>query len=106
MEREKSWVTLKWSPTAGSKTAKSRGFQAMASNDQIRFPENIKDGQIILDQLIKFPTGKNDDGVDMCSEFAYGIDKVWNPTKPEDKKDRTKALNAMDNGIPIEAMFS
>lgn len=82
MKREKAYTTLEWSPTAGDKVAKARGFQALASNGEIRLPLNLKDGEIILDQLIKFPAGRHDDGVDMCSEFAYGIDKVWSAKKP------------------------
>jgi len=93
MAREKAWTTLEWSPTIGDKPAKARGFQVLASNDQIRFPYLMKDAQLILDQLIKFPAGKHDDAVDMCSEFAAGIHKVWEAKKPKEDKKPPKPSN-------------
>ena len=101
MRKAKAYTTLEWTPTAGDKVAKSRTFQALASNDEVRLPVNLKDGEIILDQLIKFPAGRHDDGVDMCSEFGTGIEEAWQarktaPPKPE------PTPNDSDNGLIIQ----
>lgn len=95
MLREKAFTTLQWSSTTGSKTAKARGFQVLASNDQIRFPYVMKDAQLIHDQLIKFPAGRHDDAVDMCSEFAAAIHKAWEATVPTKKEERPKLKKGM-----------
>jgi predicted phage terminase large subunit-like protein len=98
MREDSTYTRLKWSSSTGDKVAKCRSFQALAENGVIRFPLDFKDGELILDQLIKFPAGKHDDCVDMCSEFGRAIMKVWDatePTKPEPKPDP----NHVDGGI-------
>ena len=106
MRQEMAYTTLKWSPTQGDKAAKARSFQGLAQNRVIRLPEELEDGELIMDQLIKFPTGRHDDCVDMCSEFGRAIASVWEANEePPDPEDEIDKANQLDNGIPILEMF-
>ena len=37
---------------------------------------NTEDGHRLLDQLLRFPAGANDDAVDVCSLFGQLLDQV------------------------------
>jgi len=90
-----------WLPHVGDKMANARALQAMASMGLVGLP-NTEYGEYVLNQLIAFPAGKNDDAVDMCALVARAIEKVRpaRPSKPpKPKKQRDvwdKAFDALD----------
>lgn len=95
MREQNSYTTLKWTSSQGDKVAKSRSFQALSQQGVIRLPENLRDGQIILDQLVKFPAGRHDDCVDACSEFGRAITKAWEAKAPTPKDKRPPVPKGM-----------
>ena len=66
---------MEWIPPIGDKQARARGFQAKASMGLVKLPDNEL-GHWFLEQLIKFPAGKNDDAVDVCSLMGRAIDEA------------------------------
>lgn len=97
MRKRKVFTRLEWLPTTGDKVAMSRGFQAMTQLGVIHFP--IKDwAESLVGQLIKFPAGRHDDGVDACGLLGRYMDKIWKAKKP-DKKDKPLHL---EGNIPLK----
>ena len=85
MENQRTYVALEWLPSTGDKAAMARSFQALMSAGKIHWPRT-KEAERIIDQLMKFPGGKYDDAVDMCSLFGRFIDRVWNAVQKPAKK--------------------
>jgi len=61
------------SPHGASKPVKAGPFQAMASMRRVWIPEGLE-GDEVIDQYLKFPTGKNDDEVDLAALIGKAID--------------------------------
>jgi hypothetical protein len=60
----KIYVHTEWMAHVGDKAANARSFQARASSGKVYLPDN-EIGHRILNQLLSFPAGKNDDIVDV-----------------------------------------
>jgi len=95
MREREAYCRLEWVSSIHDKPTRARGFQARASMGLVHLPDN-EIGHWFLDQLLKFPNGKNDDAVDVCSLMGRVIDqahpaivKANAPTKPRrDRYDR------------------
>lgn len=89
--RERSvFCRLEWLPSINDKPTRARGFQARASAGKVSLL-NDERGDRLLTQLLKFPTGKHDDAVDVCSVLGQALDQahpaikhVLQPSKPKD----------------------
>ena len=55
------------------KTARARSFQALASMNKMMVPVEAPWKAELLGQLTRFPAGKFDDGVDVCSLIGRGL---------------------------------
>lgn len=69
---------LEWLPPIGDKSARQRGFQAMASMGKIRFPNRSDWHERVVSQLVQFPAGRYDDATDVCGLAANAIPLVGN----------------------------
>ena len=85
MRERKAFSRLEWLPTTGDKVAMSRSFQAMTQLGVIHLPVNDK-AELLMSQLVKFPAGVFDDGVDMCGLLGRYMDKLWKGVTPEKAK--------------------
>ena len=106
MRERKAFTRMEWLPTTGDKVAMSRGFQAMTQIGVIHFP--VKDwAEKLLSQLIKFPGGRYDDGVDACGLLGRYMDKIWKANKPEGKPKALKVEGKprLSLGAPMIADF-
>lgn len=95
----KAYGQMEWIPHIGDKSANARALQAMASMGLIGLPKNDY-GDYILEQLIKFPAGKNDDAVDMCALMARAVDEafpMFSPAPPEVEVKRDRWTDAYDD---------
>jgi predicted phage terminase large subunit-like protein len=61
-------------PSTGSKEQKAQAFKARMAMGKIYFPKGKFWANDIVDELIRFPGGKNDDCVDACALFGQGLD--------------------------------
>lgn len=76
-----------WLPSVTNKAAHARGFQARASMGMVHIPIG-PEGDGIIDELIRFPAGKNDDEVDVAGKIGRALDEAHPAviTKEEEKK--------------------
>jgi predicted phage terminase large subunit-like protein len=86
--REKQCLTAFRYPlaSAGSKAERALGFAARASAGTVYLPRNQPWAERLLNQLCAFTgeDGKHDDGVDVCSLLARGLDVMANARKPDE----------------------
>lgn len=64
-----------WLPSMADKTIRARAFQAMAAQGRVFVP-STPEGDRLIEQLVKFPSGKFDDAVDVCSLMGRAIDQA------------------------------
>ena len=89
MLERKHLMGLHWfSHAEASKESNARGFQAIVSAHRFYLPMNQQWAHDLVDQLCRFPRGKFDDKVDVCSLFAKMFNKVW----AHDKIEKTNNL--------------
>ena len=74
MNERRAFVRLEWLPSVAEKTARCRPFQALASMGKIYLPEQASWKADLVGQLTRFPAGKFDDAVDVCSLIGRGIE--------------------------------
>jgi len=80
------YVACEWLPHGtANKEANARSFQALASVGKVRFPRTAW-AEHVIDQLLRFPTGRHDDAVDACSLFGRMLEKTWGGPRPIEKK--------------------
>jgi predicted phage terminase large subunit-like protein len=87
----KVFCRFEWVASIQDKAARARAFQARASQGKVWLPEGPV-GDRILDQLLRFPTGKHDDVVDACGLIGRVIDEthpaIARPEAGDKPKDR------------------
>jgi len=71
-------MKLEWfSHAEASKEQNARGFQALVASGRVYVPRGTPWAEDLVDQLCRFPRGKFDDKVDVCSLLAKMINKLW-----------------------------
>ncbi|MCP4465828.1 MAG: phage terminase large subunit [Halieaceae bacterium] len=84
MKERGVFFKLEWLPTTGDKVAMCQGFAAMVQQGVIHFPKT-PEAEELVSQLIKFPAGRWDDGVDMCGLLGRYMHKLWKARKKKPK---------------------
>ena len=74
-EREAA-CRVEWLPSINDKPTRARSFQALASMGKVIFPKHATWKADVLGQLLRFPAGKHDDCVDVCSLMGRGLQFV------------------------------
>jgi len=80
------YVVLEWLPTTSDKPAMCRSFQARAKQHKVYLPRNTPWADDLVAELLRFPKGKIDDGVDVCGIFGRMLDDMHGaviPQKPQ-----------------------
>lgn len=69
---------LEWMASIADKTARARSVQALASMGKFWMPraQGASWVEPLRRQLLTFPAGKHDDGVDVCSLYGRGLEYV------------------------------
>lgn len=75
MKERKTFCRLEWVTRSADKAASARPFQARAEMGMVSIPRNDV-GDALLEQLIAFPGGKNDDKVDVCALLGMVLDQA------------------------------
>lgn len=78
MER-KTPCRLEWLPSIADKVVRARPFQARAAMGKVYLPKNSHFISDLMSQLMRFPAGKYDDGVDVCSLIGRGLQFARSP---------------------------
>lgn len=73
MQDRQAFCRIEWLPSIADKPTRARTIQGMASMGKVWLPKNAPWKGELLNQLMRFPAGKYDDGVDVLSLFGRGL---------------------------------
>lgn len=76
MQQRNAYCRIEWLPSITDKPSRARSFQALASMGKVWLPRRASWKHDLLAQLLRFPAGKYDDGVDVCSLFGRGLQHI------------------------------
>jgi predicted phage terminase large subunit-like protein len=80
MSDRRAFCRLEWLPSIGKKDARARSFPALASMGKVFLPPAPVSWKAdLLGQLTRFPAGRFDDGIDVCSLIGRGLEHVRPP---------------------------
>jgi predicted phage terminase large subunit-like protein len=79
MTERKAFARIEWLPSIADKPTRCRAFQAVASMGKVFMPKRAAWKADLLGQLTRFPAGRHDDGVDVCSLIGRGLEYVKAP---------------------------
>lgn len=75
MRDRNAFCRMEWLTRGSDKPTMARGLQAMAASGRVKIADN-EYGHQLLDQMLRFPAGKYDDGVDMAALMGLAIDQA------------------------------
>jgi predicted phage terminase large subunit-like protein len=67
---------IEWLPSVADKPTRARSFQALASMGKVYVPKHAPWKADVLGQLYRFPAGRHDDAVDVCSLIGRGLEYI------------------------------
>lgn len=73
MQERSAFCRIEWIQSITDKSSRARSFQAMASMGKVFLPKRAPWRHDLVNQLLRFPAGKNDDAVDVCGLFGRGL---------------------------------
>ncbi len=89
MQQREAYCRIEWLASIADKPTRARPIQAMASMGKVFFPKNAPWKAELLGQLLRFPAGTRDDGVDVLSMIGRGLEHVrGNKTKKQERAER------------------
>lgn len=95
IRERRAYCRMEWLSSIHDKTIRARAFQAFAASGRVHIPNTVV-GKRLVEQLMKFPQGKHDDAVDVCSLFGRAIDTthpaIVQRSQPQDY-DRWRSLS-------------
>lgn len=94
MQEREAFCRVEWLASIADKPTRARSFQAKASMGKVFLPKHATWKPDLLAQLMRFPAGKYDDGVDVCSLFGRGLEFIKGPKK-KSNAERAAAHNLM-----------
>jgi predicted phage terminase large subunit-like protein len=74
MEERQAFCRLEWLPSIADKVVRARAIQARAGMGKVWLPKRAPWKADLMSQLMRFPAGKYDDGVDVMSLFGRGLE--------------------------------
>lgn len=79
MQERQTLCRLEWLSSIADKVTRARSIQARGSMGKVFMPKNAPWKADLMLQLMKFPGGKYDDGVDVMSLFGRGLEYAKTP---------------------------
>lgn len=86
MRDRRAFVVREAFPTRGDKAIRAQSIRGRMALDGLYVPVDAPWYEQFVSELLTFPAGKNDDQVDMLGLIGQLLDRMFVPTKPEDKK--------------------
>ena len=96
MNERGAYCRIEWLPSVADKTTRCRSFQALASMGKVFVPRQARWKAELLGQLTRFPAGKYDDGVDVCSLIGRGLEQVQAPRRRWRRAEYDQAPRVLD----------
>lgn len=85
MQERRVYCRTEWVASISDKPTRARGFQARCSMGKVYFPAGQDWSDRLTAQLMRFPAGKHDDAVDVCSLIGRAIDDLSTAQVPHVK---------------------
>lgn len=82
MQERQAYCRLEWLPSIADKVVRARPIQARCAMGKVYLPKFAPWKADLLSQLMRFPAGKYDDGVDVMSLFGRGLEFALTPKPP------------------------
>jgi len=82
MNERSAICRMEWLASVNDKASRARSIQAMMSMGKVFWPKNAGWKSELQGQLLRFPAGKYDDGVDVMSLMARGLQMLGSTRKP------------------------
>jgi predicted phage terminase large subunit-like protein len=98
MTERNALCRLEWLSSVHDKVVRARPFQARAAMGNVYVPAHAPWKPELMSQLMRFPAGKYDDGVDVCSLMGRGIEFARPPEIPKPKPVTSKIGAFRANG--------
>ncbi len=73
---------VEWLSSINDKPTRARSFQAMSSMGKVLMPKRAPWLADVMNELLRFPAGKNDDSVDVCSLIGRGLQFIGSGKRP------------------------
>ena len=86
MQQTGHYALFEWVSRNADKSAMSRAAQAMVAAGNVFFPDNSI-GDAMVDELLRFPAGKDDHRCDSLANLMLYLESLWAHTPPKIKKD-------------------
>jgi len=86
MQEREAYCRIEWLASVTDKPTRARPIQALASMGKVFFPKNAVWKDDLIVQLLRFPAGKYDDGVDVLSLFGRGMEFIKSPKMKKKEK--------------------
>jgi len=94
MQERETRCRLEWLPSVTDKSVRARPFQSRAAMGNVYIPKAASWLSDLMGQLMKFPVGKYDDGVDVCSLIGRGLEHARPPQMQAKKTEETVYMPA------------
>ena len=85
MRDRRTYVTRETMSSIMDKGMKLQAFHARVTAGTVHFPKKRKWADQVIEQLIKFPTGRFDDKADVCGLIGRGMDQMNDARIPPDE---------------------
>lgn len=79
MQQREAFCRVEWLASIADKPTRARPIQALASMGKVYLPRRATWKADLLSQMLRFPAGKYDDGVDVLSLFGRGMEFIRGP---------------------------
>lgn len=87
MQERNAWCRVEWLASIADKATRARSIQARASMGKVFFPKHAAWKAHVMEHLLRFPAGKNDDAVDVMSLIGRGLEHI-SPARPKAASDK------------------
>jgi predicted phage terminase large subunit-like protein len=91
MQAREAYCRIEWLASIADKPTRARPIQALASMGKVFFPKKAPWKDDLINQMLRFPAGKHDDGVDVMSLFGRGMEYIRGP-KAKAKTDKPQFM--------------
>jgi predicted phage terminase large subunit-like protein len=82
MQERETMCRLEWLPSIADKVVRARAIQARCAMGKVYMPKSAPWKADLMSQLMRFPAGKYDDGVDVLSLIGRGLEFAKSPNLP------------------------
>lgn len=84
IQERRDYVQIEWLPSVADKPTRCRPFQARAASRKVFLPKGKAWAEDLMRQLTRFPVGRVDDKVDVCSLFGRFLDAMFSGSLPQE----------------------